>query len=67
MAGFKNNITWKVVLWLRHEKQFYDLAKECGDYEIFRKKVKWGNITPDVNWYASDLCLDEFNMEIKAL
>ena len=56
--GYKNYETWNVVLWISNDEGFYNIAKDCVDYEDFRNTMlEFDSLnTPDnVAWFDSKL------------
>ena len=68
--GWTNYETWNVALWIGNDEGFYNLAKECDDYETFRETIReFGSTeTPDkVPWNDSGLDIDELDEMIQEL
>lgn len=65
--GWKNYQTWNVALWIGNDEVFYDIAKDCENYEHFREiMMQESSMTPDaVMWDDIKLDIDELDEMIK--
>jgi hypothetical protein len=46
--GWENYETWNVALWINNDEGFYNLARQCDDYQEFLQSLCGGCVqTPD--------------------
>ena len=68
--GYKNHATWNISLWISNDEGLFNFAKECGDYETFREKMREVGYleTPDrVAYNDSALDINKLDEIIKEL